>query len=193
MKLRTPHLAGLVATAAVGTVIVLAYLTVWQLVIYGMLSCLSGVLGIVLVLATILVWLRRRAEESPGFSKFGTVLFLVGIFLLVQVAYLPVGRGLRDMEVKRAQDYICALIPKLEEYERLHDEYPASVDSVLIGDEEAPRLLQLNGDSLLRYDNRQYYVRQGETYGFRFYLPDGFIGYEYEYCCGAAGVWTVTD
>jgi hypothetical protein len=43
-------------------------------------------------------------------------------------------------------------------------------------------------------DNRQQlYFQRGATYGFQFHLPDGFIGFHYEYCCGADGSWTVTD
>ncbi len=179
--------------AAIGTVIVIAYLTVWQLAVYGVLLCVSSLLGIVLALTALLVWLRTRAKESPGWSKVKKGLFLAGVFLMMQIAYLPISQSLRDLEVKRAQDFISALIPRLEEYERQHNEYPASVDSVLMGGEEVPRLLQLSGNSPQEYDNRQYYVQRGATYGFRFYLPDGFIGFQYEYCCGAEGVWTVTD
>jgi hypothetical protein len=36
-------------------------------------------------------------------------------------------------------------------------------------------------------------VARGATHGLRFYVPDGFIGVQYEYCCGADGVRTVTD
>ena len=172
---------------------VLAYSTVWQLAVFGMLPCLSSLLGIILALIALLIWLRTRTKESPRLSRARKGLLLASVFLLLQVAYFPIAQGLRDLEVKRAQGFINALIPRLEEYERLHNEYPASADSVLTGDEEVPRLLQLSGDFPLEYDNRQYYVRREETYGFRFYLPDGFIGYQYEYCCGADGEWTVTD
>ena len=194
MKLRTLHLAGLVVLAAIGTAVVLAFLTVWQLAIFSVLPCLGSLFGIILALPALIVWLRTRTKESPALSGGRKGLLLASVFLLLQVAYFPIARGLRDLEVERAQAFINALIPRLEEYERLHNEYPASADSVVTADEQAPRLLQLvYGDSLLVYDNRQYYVRQGATYGFRFYLPDGFIGFQYEYCCGADGVWTVTD
>ena len=82
-------------------------------------------------------------------------LLLASVFLLLQVTYFPIAQGLRDLEVKRAQDFIGTLLPRLEEYERLHNEYPASMDSVLTGDEEVPRLLKLSGDFPLEYDNRQ--------------------------------------
>lgn len=193
MKLKTLHLVGLVVLAAIGTVVVLAYSTVWQLAIYSAFPCLSSLLGIVLALVALIVWLRTRTKESPALSRGSKGLLLASVFLLLQPAYLPTAQGLRDLEVKRAQGFIDALIVRLEEYERLHDEYPASADSVLTGDEKVPRLLRLNGDFPLEYDNRQYYVQRGATYGFRFYLPDGFVGFQYEYCCGADGVWTVTD
>jgi hypothetical protein len=193
MKLRTLHLVGLTVLAAIGTAVVLAYSTVWQLALYSVLFCLSSLLGIVLALVALIVWLRTRTKESPALSRGRKGLLLASVFLLLQVAYLAIAPGLRDLEVKRAQGFINALIPRLEEYERLHNEYPASADSVLTADEQVPRLLQLNGDFPLEYDNRQYYVPQGATYGFRFYLPDGFVGFQYEYCCGADGVWMVTD
>ena len=193
MKLRTLCLAGLVMLAAIGTVVILAYATVLQLAIYSVLPLLSTVLGIILALVTLLVWLRTSTKESAWLSRVTKGLLMASVFLLLQVAYFPIAQGLRDLEVKRAQEFINALIPRLEEYEHLHDEYPPGADSVLTGDEEIPRLLQLSGDFPLKYDNHQYYAQQEATYGFQFYLPDGFIGFQYEYCCGANWVWTVSD
>jgi hypothetical protein len=184
------YITGLVVVAAIITVAVLAYVTIWQVAIYSTLSCASTGLGTVLASVTLLVWLRTRTKESRALSRVRKGLFLGSLFLLLQVAYLPITRGLRDLEVRRAKDFVTALIPRLEEHWRAYDRYPASVDAVLTGDEGVPRLLQLSGGF---YDNRQYYVQREATYGFRFYLPDGFIGFQYEYCCGADGVWTVTD
>ena len=193
MKLRTMYVPGLVVLAAIATAAVLAYATIWQLAIFSVIPCVSGVLGIILTLVGLIVWLRTRTKEPPGLSRTGKGLFLVSVFFLLQGTYLPIGIGLRDREVDRAQDFIETLIPRLEEYERLHNTYPASVSAVLSGDEEVPRLLQMSGDTPHVYDNRRYYVQEGETYRFRFYLPDGWVGFQYKYCCGADGVWTVTD
>jgi hypothetical protein len=190
VKLRTLYITGLVALAAIGTVVVLAYLTIWQW-IYGLLLCLSTLLGIILALVALIVWQRTRTKKSLALSRVRKGLFLGSVFLLLQVTYFPITQGLRDVEVKRAQDFINALVPRLEEYKRLHNEYPASVDSVLTGDEKVPWLLQLSED--FYYDNRQYYVRQGETYRFRFFVPAGLFGFYYEYCCGVDGVWMVID
>jgi hypothetical protein len=193
MKLRTLHLTGLVVLAAIITVLVLAYTTVWHVAVYSVLPCLSGVLGMILALAVLPAWLRTRTKDSSGLNSVRKVLLLASVFLLLQAAYLPIARGIRDLEVKRTQDLIGTLILRIEEYERLHGEYPANLDSVLTGDERVPRLLQLSGDFPMAYDNRQYYFQRGATYGFRFYVPDGFIGFQYEYCCGVDGIWTVTD
>lgn len=193
MNPRTLYLAGPVILAAIGAAAALAYATVWQLAIFSLLPCLGSVVGLVLALAGLVVRRRARTRESPGWSRVSTALLLAGLFLALQAAYFPIAQGLRNREVRQAQDFTAALIPKLEAYARLHDEYPASAEAVLAGDEEVPRLLQLSGDAPLAYDNRRYYRRQGESYGFRFYLPDGFIGFQFEYCCGVDGVWTVTD
>lgn len=183
----------MVILAAIGAVGVVAYSTVWQLAIFGVFPCLVSVLGVILALAALIARRRARTKESPGLSRVSKVLLLTGVFLLLQGAYYPVALGIRNLEVKRTEDFIQALIPKLEAYKRLNNEYPASLDLILTGDEEIPRLLQLNGDFPMDYDNRRFYSQSGETYGFRFYLPDGFIGFQYEYCCGADGAWTVTD
>lgn len=193
MNLRTLSLAGLVILAATGLVVVLAYSTVWQMALFSLLPCLSSLVGLILALAGLIVWLRTRTTESPGLSRVKTGLFLAGVFLLLQAAYFPLAQALRDREVERAQTFINTLIPKLEAYEQSHNEYPASPASVLTGDEAVPWLLQLNGDLPLAYDNRQYYQQRDTTYSFQFYVPDGFAGFQYEYCCGVDGVWTVTD
>ena len=193
MKLRTMYVPGLVVLAGIATAAVLAYATIWQLAIFSVIPCLSGVLGIILTLVGLIVWLRTRTKEPHGFSRTSKGLLLASVFFLLQGTYLPIGIGLRDREVDRAKDFIEALIPRLEKYEGLNNTYPAGVSAVLSGDEEVPRLLQMSGDVPIGYDNRQYYALQGATYRFRFYLPDGWVGFQYEYCCGADGVWTVTD
>ena len=193
MKLRMFYVPGLVVLAGIATAGVLAYLTIWNLAIFSAIPCLSSVLGIILALVGLIVWLRTRTKESTGTSRTGGGLLLASVFFLLQITYLPIGVSLQDREVSHAKDFIGALIPKLEEYERLNNTYPASASAVLSGDEEVPRLLQLSGDVPMVYDNRRYYVQEGETYRFRFYLPDGWVGFQYKYCCGADGVWTVTD
>ena len=193
MKSRTLYFAGLVVVIAIGTAVIMAFSTVWHLAIYSAIPFLSSLFGIILALTTLLVWLQTRAKESARLVRIRKWLFLTSVFFLLQVAYFPVALSLRDLEVNRAKNFINAIIPKLEEYKRLNNEYPANIEFVLSGDEKVPGLLQLSGNSPLEYDNSQYYVLRGATYGFRFYLPDGFIGFHYEYCCGLGGVWTVTD
>ena len=179
--------------AAIATAVVLAYSTIWYLAIFTMIPCLSGVVGFILVLVALLVSRLARTKESPESSRTGKGLLLAGVFFLIQITYFPIAIGLRDREVSQAKDFVEALIPKLEEYESLNVTYPASIDAVLTGDERVPRLLQPNSDFPFTFGNRSYYFQQDATYGFRFFLPDGFIGFQYRFCCGANGEWTVSD
>jgi hypothetical protein len=193
MKPRKYYVVSLVVLAAIGTAVVVAYSTVWHLAIFTMVPCLGSVLGVVLTLVAI-IWCRKRTtNEVLWLGRVRQGLLLVGIFLILQAAYIPLALTLRDLEVGRAQEFVTGLTPRLEEYKQQHNEYPASAEAVLTGDEKMPRLLQLHGDFPLEYDNRRPYFRRGSSYGFRFYLPDGFIGFQYEYCCGEKGKWTITD
>jgi hypothetical protein len=76
---------------------------------------------------------------------------------------------------------------------RQHNAYPADLSLILAADQTLPPLLQLTGEFPLAYDNRKFYIRRETTFAFRFYEPDGFIGFQHEYCCGVNGTWTVTD
>lgn len=194
MKLKNRYIAGLVALVASGIVGVIAYTTVWQWVFLSMLFCLGGVVGIVLVLIALVLRRQAGTEAAPRANKTSTVLLLAGVFLLITATYYPIVRGIRNAEVTRAQNFTTGLIPRLEAYADQNGAYPDSVDAVLTGNERVPRLLHLSDDIPLRYDNRRYYyAQQGESYGFRFYMPDGFIGVHYEYCCGVDGEWTIID
>lgn len=193
MNRRTVYITGLVILLAIATAAVLAYSTVWQQAMFAFIPFLSGAAGFILTIVALLILLRTRRIEPEGSNRFGYKMLLVGIFLLLQITYLPIGLGLRNREVSQAKDFTKALIPKLEEYKSLHGAYPDNLDEVLTGDEKAPRLLRPNNDFSFTYGNRQYYFQKEESYGFRFFLPDGFIGYQYQFCCGADGVWTVSD
>jgi len=192
MKLRQWHLVGLVILAAIMTATWFAYWTVWEQAFCIWVPCFSGISGIVLALVA-KVRQRTRAETSSEPSKVSQGLLLVSIFLILQFAYVPLVLGIRNLEVRRAQDFIDTLIPRVEAYKREHNSYPATLQPVLTGEEEFPRLLQLSSEFSNEFDNQQFYFQQGDTYGFRFHLPDGSIGFHYEYCCGANGEWTITD
>lgn len=193
MKRKTLYLTGGVGLVALITAAGLAYATVWNLAIFGILFILATLLGLVLALIGFLVWRRTKREPSPRLSRVSQGLLLAGLFLSLQATYFPLALELRSWETRRAEAFIDRLIPKLEAYKRQHNDYPASLDLVLTGDETLPRLLQLSGDFPFRFDNRQYYILRDQSYGFRFYVPDGFIGFHYAYCCGADGGWTATD
>ena len=115
-----------------------------------------------------------------------------GFFLLLQLVYFPITQALIRQEVAQAQAFVETLIPRLEVYKTRQGVYPGSIEAILTDDVTPPALLQ-GDDPLLFFNNRNFYFQRGSTYGFRFYLPDGFIGYSYEYCCGPQGRWTVTD
>jgi hypothetical protein len=120
-------------------------------------------------------------------------MLLTSLFLVLQLVVYPVALAWRNQEVHQAQAFIEGLIPQLEDYYRQHSAYPEDVNSVLATGVGLPALLQLSDAFPLAYNNHDFYVYRETTYAFRFYVPDGFIGFRYDYCCGANGVWTVTD
>ncbi|MBK8900658.1 MAG: hypothetical protein IPM53_05730 [Anaerolineaceae bacterium] len=193
MKVNRVHIFILVVFAALVVAAGWAYVTVWQLAFFILYPCLSSVLGIVLVLV-LLAWQRRTRVETSRWSTWAkNGLFMVGVFLMVQIVYYPLALGMRDLEVDRAQAFLENLAVDLEAYHRANGDYPASIVTVLEDEQTVPRLLQLHGEFPFVYDNRQYYFQRGESFAFEFYLPDGFIGFRYSYCCGADGEWAVTD
>ncbi len=193
MKSKTFFLVGITSLAGLVLAAATAYLFRWWTAIFNTIPCLGGIFGIVLALVTLLRLLRARAIAKPGLNKIEQACFLASIFLLFQLAYFPISSAFRDLEVARAQAFSEALIPEIEEYERQHDKYPDDISVILPPNASLPPLFRLSGTLPYPYDNRQFYSQRGPSYGFRFYLPDGFIGYSYEYCCGAHGKWTVTD
>jgi len=178
---------------ALATALGLAYATLWYLAIFSLIPCGVSLIGLVLGLLAFLMLRRARSEASPGLRRVGYSLLVVGGFLFLQLVYLALAPTLRNWEIKRAQAFIHTLIPKLEAYHAQYHTYPSTIEELASADTAYPRLLELTGDYPITYDNRQFYFKRGATYGFKFYVPDGFIGFCYEYCCGAEGTWTVTD
>lgn len=193
MNLRKHSLIVGVTSAAVVTLLVVAYVTVWDLIFIGMLVSLVGVIGIVVLLVAFSVRRRAEANASPRLGSVGKGLRLIGIFLMVQLAYYPAALGVRYLELRRTHAFTDALSTRLETYKDENGAYPVALESVLRPGERLPRLLRLSGDFPIDYNNRDFYFQRGGAYGFAFYLPDGFIGFQYEYCCGEDGEWTVTD
>jgi hypothetical protein len=172
----------------------LAYTTVWYFAIYAILPCGLSILGLLLGLVALSLLRLARSRKAGGLNTAGKVLLLAGLCLIVQLVYVPIALTLREWEVERTQAFIHSLIPRVEEYKRLHNGYPEHIDAILTDADTLPQLLQLKNLSPLAFDNRQQlYFQRGPTYGFQFRMPDGFIGFHYEYCCGADGSWTVTD
>lgn len=186
-------MVGAVILAGLATAVGLAYAGRWQWLAYAAIPVLAGVLGLVLALVGLVTLRRAAAESSRRSQRWGRGLLLAGLFLVIQLASFPVALTWRDQEVRQAQDFIAALVPRLEDYQRQHGAYPDAVDAVLAADRSLPALLQLSDSFPLVYDNRNFYLRRETSYAFQFYLPDGFIGFRYDYCCGADGSWTVTD
>ena len=193
MKLRTLAASGLTGFASLILAALLAYLTRWWTVFTGAIILLGGLVGFVLILMALLAWGVAKIKQGIGSVPIKKPMLLVGIFLLLQLAYIPFSQALRQWEVARAQAFVESLIPDIEAYKELRDTYPDAQEAIMTGEISPPALLQLHGDFPLPYDNRQFYFQSDSTYAFRFYYPDGFIGYSYEYCCGPQGRWTVTD
>ena len=183
-------LLGLTSLVVAG---LLAYLTRWQTATVGLIPLVSGLIGFILVLMTMLAWGLAKVRKAVGLRRPGKLLLIAGFFLLFQFAYIPIAQALRQQEVAEAQAFIEALIPRIEAYKEHHGVYPATVDVVLTDNITLPALLQLQSDFPLPFNNQDFYFPNGPSYEFGFYLPDGFIGSSYTYCCGPHGHWTITD
>lgn len=193
MKPKTLVTWGLTGLASLALAALLAYFTRWWSAMAASIPLLSGLVGFMLLLLTTLAWGLAKIRRGASSTRINRSMLLIGFFLLLQLTYLPISQALRHAEVTRAQAYAEALIPRLETYHEQHGTYPATLDPLATGDANPPALLELHNDLPLPYDNREFYFQRGSTYSFRFYFPDGFIGYAYEYCCGPQGHWTVTD
>ncbi len=193
MKPKTLLVGGLLSLISLVVAVLLASLTRWQTATLGLIPLVNGVIGFILVSMTWLAWGLAKVRRAAGLRRTSKLLLLAGFFLLFQLAYLPTAQILRQQEVAKAQAFVEALIPHLEAYKAQQGVYPSTIEAILTDDITLPALLQRQGDVPLPFNNRNFYFQRGPTYGFRFYLPDGFIGYSYEYCCGPQGRWTVMD
>ena len=193
MKSKTLMIWGLTGLASLALAVLLAYLTRWWVAMAVSIPLLSALVGFILVLFPLLAWGLAKIRQGASSPHINRSMLLIGVFLLLQLTYLPISQALRHAEVSRAQKYAEALIPRLETYREQHGIYPATLQPIATGASDLPALLELQGDVPLPYDNRDFYFQHRSTYSFRFYLPDGFIGYIYEYCCGPQGQWTVAD
>jgi hypothetical protein len=180
-------LSGLAAAAAS------AYFFRWWGALYSAIPFLASLLGALLALTGLIKALVAKIKRKPGLTTIERYLLLLSLFLLFQWAYFPMAATIFDWEIERAQSFAEALIPVLETYKSQHGAYPDDLSLVLPPDASPPSLLRLSATQPFEFDNRTFYRRRGATYGFQFYAPDGFIGYSYEYCCGAHGKWTITD
>ena len=191
MKLRTLAGLGLMSLVSLAIATLLAYSTRWQMAIASIIPFICGLVGLLLILLALITWGVAKIRGRDGQrSKYP---LLVGFFLLLQLAYFPLAKAVRNQELAQAQTFIASLIPQLETYKEQHGTYPPAVEAVLTDGAPLPPLLQLQDQLPMKFNNRNFYFQRETTYGFRFYLPDGFIGSFYEYCCGPRGQWTVTD
>jgi len=193
MRRKTLTMLGLVSLSSLSLALLLAFSTRWYTAIVGGISLLSGLAGFLLILITLGALVLAQVLKSASPRRIGKATLLAGIFLLLQLVYIPTAGALRDREVRQAQKFVESLVPRLEAYKQQHGTYPTAVETILSDGDSSPSLLQLRGDFPMQFDNHNFYFHRGTTYGFRFYLPDGFIGFSYEYCCGPDGKWTVTD
>ncbi len=191
MRLNSLAKVGLLSLVSLATAALLAYFTRWQMAIAGTIPSICGLVGLLLILLALITWSAAKISGKSGErSKYP---LLVGFLLLLQVAYFPAAQAVRNQELAQTQAFIASLIPRLEAYKERQGTYPPAVEAVLTDGAPLPPLLQLQGQLPMGFDNRNFYFQRETTYGFRFYLPDGFIGSSYEYCCGSRGQWTVTD
>jgi hypothetical protein len=191
MKLKLLAVLGLLSLVSLSIATLLAYFTRWEMAIASIIPATCSLVGFLLVLLALVTRGVAKIRGTDGQrSKYP---LLAGLFLLLQLAYFPVAKAVRNQELAQVQAFIASLIPQLEAYKERHGTYPPAVEAILTDGPSLPALLQLQGDSPMEFDNRNFYFQRETAYGFRFYLPDGFIGFSYEYCCGPQGRWTVTD
>ena len=194
MRLKPLVMLGLLCLASLSVAVLLAYFARWQTAIVGIIPLLSGLVGFLLILFALITWGLAKVRGSAGQRRMRSKFpLLAGVLLLVQLAYIPTAQALRHQAVNQAQTFMASLMPRLEAYKEQHGVYPSAVEAILTDVITPPALLRLQGNVPLEFNNQHFYFQQGTTYGFRFYLPDGFIGFSYEYCCGPHGQWTVTD
>ena len=194
MKRETLQRMGWVIIASLVVAAVSGYVARWYLALYSSITLLCFLLGCLIILISLIALLWRKNAPAQRRNSAVAKWLLVGIFLLGQFSALPIGQAFRGWEVRRAQAYIEALIPQIESYHHQNDVYPPEINSIISGSENPlPSLLQLKSSDPFAFDNHEFYLYQEITYAFEFYLPDGFIGFQYRYCCGSNGTWTVTD
>ncbi|MCQ3939404.1 MAG: hypothetical protein DPW18_20525 [Chloroflexi bacterium] len=193
MKLKTPVCSGFIVLAGLSVAAGLAYFNRWQLAVFSFVPALAILFGVILMGVVFLFRRRTQAQPAARPHSLNTILLLISLFCVLQGAFFPLAQTFRNGEVQRAQAWLESLIPQLEDYKRQHAHYPENITPLLSTDVTLPPLLQLSGTLPVTYDNRNFYQRHPTSYSFQFYVPDGFIGFEYSYCCGAAGMWTVTD
>lgn len=194
MKIKTPVFSGLIILAGLSVAAGLAYFNRWQIAIFSFVPALVTLLGVILIMVALIGRWRTKAQpSSTRLRSFNTSLLLIGLFFILQLAFFPLAQTFRHAEIQRAQAWLGSLIPQLEDYKQRHGDYPENLTALLSADITLPPLLQLSGTLPMLYDNRNFYRWSETTYSFQFYVPDGFIGFEYRYCCGAEGTWTVTD
>lgn len=194
MKLKTLTFSALVILAGLLVAAGLAYFNRWQLAIFSFVPALVTLLGVILMVITLLFRRYTKAQLPARRQLLNTTLLLISLFFILQLAFFPLAQTFRNREVRRAQAFLTSLIPQLEDYKHQHTDYPENITALLPEDETLlPPLLQLKGTLPMTYDNRDFYQYHETSYSFQFYVPDGFIGFEYNYCCGPEGTWTVTD
>jgi hypothetical protein len=183
---------GLTIVLSIALAAGLAYLNRWYLAIFSLYPFVTAFVG--LLLALIGLVMRRAQTGSAGrLRPISRVLLLLGLAGILQLTAPPQARFFRDREVQRAQTFLESLVPVLEDYKLRNAGYPEHLSLVLAPGTPLPALLQLRSEAFPPYDNRDFYQPRAETYVFTFYVPDGFIGFQYQYCCGPEGTWTVTD
>lgn len=170
-----------------------AYAFKWWTALYSAIPFLAGSIGLFSIVFILIRILLAKVRNKPGLMTFHRSFLLATLFLLSQFAYFPLSKLIFNWEIERAQAFAESLIPTIEAYKSQHGAYPNDLSLILPPDASPPSLLRLSATQPFEFDNRAFYRQRGTTYGFQFYVPDGFMGYSYEYCCGAHGQWTVTD
>ena len=169
----------------------LGYLNRWRIVFFSLYSIIAVAISLVLA---VIAFLTKRSSAAKN-SRTSKILFLLSLFCGLQFFASDIADKFHSLEVQYAIEFIESLIPRLADYHNEHSDYPESIYSIIVQDENIPALLQLLENNPYTGDkNKNFYRRIDSTsYKFEFWAPNGWIGYDYTFCCGVNGKWIIQD
>jgi len=133
------------------------------MVVMGIVFCVAPPLGIVGLGALLLgkLWFGRKLKWVGIIALAGAEVLVVELLISV-----PLGFALQDHDVAEARAYCESLIDDLQAYRERTGSYPERFDEIQPERRQLPHLLR----------NTEFYSREreGDSFSFKFELPDSF-------------------